>query len=525
MPINALRISIVATVVFGGVSATTGALAAFPGTNGNIAYVVEGPYPGQLRIEGAFLGAEGAFVPDVPSLPYNAVGRGGSFDPSWSADGRRLAFTSSRAGRRQIYSIEPSGYLGPRSLCPEACPIVSDGAEDYEPAWSPSGNAVAFAGTRAGNPQIYEAAPATGAVRRLTFDGSADSQPTWSSRGQIAFVSDATGVPEVYMLGSQGAQPQQITRGSPSVDPEFSRDGRGLAYASRTAAGFQIFTVKLDTGETRQLTSAGLESRHPRWSPDGTKLLVARGPDYLHRVRLEVISATSGTTIAQPRALSADGQSDWGSLPAATGSRALGGPASNPAPSASRDKAIVRPLQGVVTVNPGHSHPTSTPALEGAPPSVTPAAILTKAVEVPVNSIYNVTQGVAQLVVPVRSASAASTAVVSGGRFALVQRSAVSTPRIGLLGRPRRCGRARRASLARRRGGSFRVRAHTKGRWRMAGNYGHASSQGTGWEVIDTCRGTLYVALEHSITVTDPGRKRRIRVTAGHRYLVRPGRA
>src|ERR1700684_1810196 len=136
-----MKPSCVAVLVILGVtvlSYTTPAWAAFMGTNGSIVYVVEGSRVGERLIESAFLGPEGRLVPDTTNIRTTGVDSGGdAFDPSLSADGRNLAFVSTRTGTRQIYSVglnfgrAPSRGLG--SFCGvEICPLTSEPEESYE---------------------------------------------------------------------------------------------------------------------------------------------------------------------------------------------------------------------------------------------------------------------------------------------------------------------------------------------------------------------------------------------------------
>lgn len=150
------------------------------------------------------------------------------------------------------------------------------------------------------------------------------------------------------------------------------------------------------------------------------------------------------------------------------------------------------------------------------------ASRLTTPVEVPVDSTYDVEHGAVELTVAHAGTTQMSTAVVTGGHFVLVQHDTAGPATIRLVGRPGHCGRDH-ASIARILGLRPHVRGHTQGHWREAGGYGWASSESTRWEMVNTCQGTLYTAIEDSLTVSDPHRRHPVRVRAGHSYLVRPG--
>jgi hypothetical protein len=464
-------------------------------------------------------------VPEAVSLMSTGVDRGGNaFDPSLSADGRSLAFVSTRSGRRQIYSFAlnlDGPARGSSSFCGlEVCSLTSGPGESYEPAWAPTGRSVVFVSTREGAAQIYRMTSTGEGVARLTFDGATDQQPTWSQSGQIAFVSDRTGTAQVYVMNGQGGGVQQITHGGASMNPSWSPSGTELAYASRTATGYQIFVIQIASGEPRQLTSSQPESTLAVWSPDQTKLLVTRGPDATGRPHFEAIDPRSGIVLSRPPYLGVGEGRSWAPLPPASPRR--------PPPAKVGVTAIARPLSGKVEVNPTHPLASAmggemSAAMGEAPGQPTPASTLTQSVEVPVNSTYNATHGVVKLTLASAVAERPTTAILSGGRFRLTQNRSTMIPTVRLLGKPQGCARGRASIAKRGLRQLLRLRGHTRGRFHLVTHDTHAGSPGTRWEIRETCRGTLYRAIEHTLWVTDPHRRHPVRVPAGHQYFIRSG--
>jgi dipeptidyl aminopeptidase/acylaminoacyl peptidase len=497
-----------------GLLLATAAQATYPGTNGAIVYTEpEGGPPVPRHIESVYLGPEGRTIPDKANLRATAVDTGGeAFDPSWSADGRSLAFASTRSGHKQVYSVQFDFARNLVAPCVvEPCRLTNDSAEDYDPAWSPDGQSIVFTSTRSGTPQIYKMSTNGGEATRLTFDNAIDQQASWSSAGRIAFVSNQTGTGQLYTMNANGGELRQITSLSTgATDPSWSPDGTKIAFASGAVGSYQVYVTELAGGTPRRLTYFAADNKFPQWSPDGTKLLITHGPALSGATYLEAIDARTGELA--PGFIAYGGDGNWAPLPSVPS----GAPSSAPSATVPGASAVATPLSGKVTVTPGH---LVAPVVESASPLSGRAAV-------PVNSTYNATQGVVGLAVARSSVAVqtTSTAVVTGGTFSVSQRGPVAVATIRLIApRPSGCfGEIARAAGSHPLGRG--VRGHTKGNWHLAGGSGKGSVGGDPrWEIRETCRGTVYRAFTGVLIVTDPHRHRRIRVTAGHQYLVRFG--
>ena len=79
-------------------------------------------------------------------------------------------------------------------------------------------------------------------VRRLTNNPAIDSTPTWSPTGtQIAFTSERTGTPQIYVIGADGAGLRRISSESYADRATWSpAPYNEIAFAARTGPGFDI---------------------------------------------------------------------------------------------------------------------------------------------------------------------------------------------------------------------------------------------------------------------------------------------
>jgi TolB protein len=190
--------------------------------------------------------------------------------PTWSPDGRAVAYISYRTGTPSLFRAFI--YEG------RGDDIVTGPGMTFSPAWSPDGKHIAFSSTRDGNSEIYIInADGTG-LKRLTNHAAIDTSPCWSPTGrEIAFTSDRTGAPQIYAMDTEGLNLRRISyEGSYNDSPSWSpsKEYSELAFASRIERGpFDIVVYDFQTKQTRQLTTGRGSNESADWSPNGLHLV------------------------------------------------------------------------------------------------------------------------------------------------------------------------------------------------------------------------------------------------------------
>ena len=148
------------------------------------------------------------------------------FAPTWSPNGRQIAFVSNRLGRGgQIYYCDIDGSNVQR--------ILKEGGDADSPSWSPDGRYIAFhwRPRQSTNYDIFIATVGTDDIRQRTSNAGSNECPSWAPDGEhLAFESNRAGSKQIYIMKAfnDDDEPKMITRSgintSPSWGGYFRRD-------------------------------------------------------------------------------------------------------------------------------------------------------------------------------------------------------------------------------------------------------------------------------------------------------------
>jgi TolB protein len=167
---------------------------------------------------------------DVPARRIS-VGRGtDNVQPTFSPDGRRLAFTSGRPGHPEVYIMDADGTNA------ELLTSFDFGDKNYrsDPDWSPDGRLVAFQSQFAdGRFQIMTISLRDRSTKLLTSEGS-NEQPSWAPDGRhLVFVSTRSGVRQLWIVDTESGRLRQLARVAGALLPAWSpRLGSGATASA-----------------------------------------------------------------------------------------------------------------------------------------------------------------------------------------------------------------------------------------------------------------------------------------------------
>jgi len=223
----------------------------------------------------ALTGERGAFNTEVAYVTASGVMNSNEpiLSPSWSPDGKRLAYSSlededgkslalslSKDGNPEIYVID----LGSKKVRR----ITRHWAIDTEPAWMPDGKSIIFTSDRGGRPQLYRVSAMGGKVKRLTYEGNFNARAAISPDGKkVAMIHRSNGKYRVAVLELETGYLQVMTDGSLDESPSFAPNGSMILYATSSGMRGVLAAVSVDGRVRQRLTVQEGDVREPAWSP------------------------------------------------------------------------------------------------------------------------------------------------------------------------------------------------------------------------------------------------------------------
>lgn len=225
----------------------------FAGRNGQIAFSRSGASGSELYL----------MRPD--GKRQRRLLRGGA-GPSWSRDGKRLAFERLRQAPEGLAILTLAGRRV-RTLTRQ---------EDARARWAPDGKRILF---QRRDPQssvsaLYLIGAKGKGLRKLADQGF---DAAWTpSASSIVFASPPGGQADLFTMRPDGRGKRRITQG-PDADlqPDVSPNGRKIAFVRRHENNYDIYVVPTGGGSERRLTSATGQDLNPSWSPDGKRIAFA----------------------------------------------------------------------------------------------------------------------------------------------------------------------------------------------------------------------------------------------------------
>ncbi len=208
----------------------------------------------------------------------------GISDMAWSPDGKRFAFGRRVGeGKTEIHTVAVDGG--------DERPVTNDGASSTQPTWSPDGKWLAYVSNKDGPYQIYRISVNGGVPMLLTGGSRINMGPAWSHDGKhIAFYSNRSGkpdsplltemrkgpgngnlpldgAPDIYVMEVDGSNVVRLTNGaSANRGPSWSPDDRRLVFTTDRDKRYEAYVMAADGTEQRRVSNLPRGSEFASWS-------------------------------------------------------------------------------------------------------------------------------------------------------------------------------------------------------------------------------------------------------------------
>ncbi len=147
--------------------------------------------------------------------------------------------------------------------------VTFHSAQDESPSWSPDGKRIAWSSNRTGNYDIFVMDRTGDKKKNLTNTPKNEKKPGWQPPlgHKLVFESDLDGDSEIFVMDRDGGNPKQLTKNIFVWDghPTWSPNGKEIAFATNRDRNNEIYIMGADGSNPRNVTNDPGSDTYPSW--------------------------------------------------------------------------------------------------------------------------------------------------------------------------------------------------------------------------------------------------------------------
>ena len=207
-------------------------------------------------------------------------------------------------------TTDPGAVTGPQSPSPTPTPTPRPVTSGSLPVVSPDGSRIAFTSNRTGAPDLFVIDADGNNKRQLTNTPEVEGNLAWSADGKILFSVFKDEISRLYAIDPDGKNQRELAK-VPGRAPTLSPDGKRLVYMAGTWTATKLMVSALDGSNAKQINDGSSIAWNNHWSPDGKRIAFTGRNDPKGELAVFVMNADGSSRHQVTHVPAEEGGAQW----------------------------------------------------------------------------------------------------------------------------------------------------------------------------------------------------------------------